>query len=71
MFIKVKCFYTVDIERLPPALATRHAFVHAKMLQSCGQFDNALERAQEASKGVAVSFQNILWVGVGDGEVGQ
>ncbi|XP_076463379.1 3'-5' exoribonuclease HELZ2-like isoform X2 [Babylonia areolata] len=43
---------TVDSTRLTPGLATRRQYVHARLLQSCGQVDKALDWALDALQDV-------------------
>ncbi|KAL8586098.1 hypothetical protein ACOMHN_065061 [Nucella lapillus] len=48
-----KFLMKVDTTRLPPAQATRHAYVYACLLQDCQQFDKALDYAHDAHRGTA------------------
>ena len=49
------CWFSVDTSDLPPVLAARHCYVHARLLQNCGEFAKALDSARDALQGVTVS----------------
>ena len=45
----------MDTSGLPPVLAALHCYVHARLLQKCGEFAKALDSARDALQGVTVS----------------
>ena len=49
------CWFSVDTSGLPPVLAARHCYVHARLLQNCREFAKALDSARDALHGMTVS----------------